>query len=53
MQGRKFCKESDYEKVHLFLMDCYQENKNITCWLPERFDDLLFRIDTLYRDCRV
>ena len=52
MQVRKFCKESDYEKVHHFLMDCYQENKNITCWLPERFDDLVFRIDTLYRDER-
>ena len=24
----------------------------MVCWLPERFDDLLFRIDTLYRDER-
>ena len=24
----------------------------MTCWLPERFDDLVFRLDTLYRDER-
>lgn len=52
MQIRKYCKEFDYEKLHRFLVNCYQENRNITCWLPERFDDLVFRIDTLYRDER-
>lgn len=24
----------------------------MVCWLPERFDDLIFRIDTLYHDER-
>ena len=24
----------------------------MVCWLPERFDDLIFRIDTLYSDER-
>lgn len=22
----------------------------MVCWLPERFDDLIFRIDTLYKE---
>lgn len=52
MRARKFCKESDYDKVHHFLMDCYRENKNITYWPPERFDDLMLRVNTLYRDER-
>lgn len=49
---KKFNKENDYEIVIQFLTDCYEENKNMVCWLPERFDDLIFRIDTLYHDER-
>ena len=52
MTVKKFEKIEDYEKISSFLTDCYRENKNMVCWLPERFDDLLFRIDTLYRDER-
>lgn len=36
---KKFNKENDYERVIQFLTDCYEENKNMVCWLPERFDD--------------
>lgn len=49
---KKFNKKEDYERVIQFLTNCYKENKNMVCWLPERFDDLLFRIDTLYHDER-
>lgn len=47
MKVKKFVFEKDYEKVKKFLSDRYKETKNITCWLPQRFDDLIFRIDTV------
>lgn len=49
---KRFNKENDYERVVQFLTNCYKENQNMLCWLPERFDDLIFRIDTLYHDER-
>lgn len=52
MTVKKFEIKEDYERVSGFLTDCYRHNKNMVCWLPERFDDLLLRIDTLYRDER-
>ena len=52
MKIKKFNKEEDYKRVINFLTDQYKENKNMVCWLPERFDDLIFRIDTLYDDER-
>ena len=47
-----FNKSEDYERVIQFLTNCYKENKNMVCWLPERFDDLVFRLDTLYHEER-
>ena len=52
MNIKKFNKKDDYERVIQFLTNCYKENKNMVCWLPERFDDLIFRIDILYHDER-
>ena len=52
MKIKKFNREEDYERIIKFLTDQYKENKNMVCWLPERFDDLIFRIDTLYHDER-
>ena len=52
MQVKKFNINEYYERVSYFLTDCYKENKNMECWLPERFDDLIFRIDTLYKEER-
>jgi hypothetical protein len=49
MKVKKFNISEDYERVSDFLSECYKENKNMECWLPERFDDLIFRIDTLYK----
>ncbi len=52
MEVKRFNKDQDYLKVINFLSLCYWENKNMTCWLPERVDDLIFKIDTLYREER-
>ena len=52
MKIKKFNFDTDYERVKSFLTECYKENKNMVCWLPQRFDDLVFRVDTLYRDER-
>ncbi len=51
MKIKKY-EKSDYERIIKFLTDQYKINKNMVCWLPERFDDLVFRIDTLYHDER-
>lgn len=52
MRVKKFNREEDYERINKFLTEQYKINKNMVCWLPERFDDLIFRIDTLYHDER-
>ena len=52
MNIKKFEYEKDYSRVLDFLSNCYKSNKNMTCWLPQRFDDLVHRIDILYRDER-
>ena len=49
---KKFNIEEDYSKVIQFLRDNYKENKNMLSWLPQRFDDLIFRIDVLYHNER-
>ena len=49
MEIKSFDFNEDYERVSEFLSDCYKENKNMECWLPERLEDLIFRIDTLYK----
>lgn len=52
MNIKKFNKDQDYDRVISFLTNQYKYNKNMVSWLPERFDDLIFRIDTLYHDER-
>ena len=42
----------DYEKVIKFLRDNYRENKSMVSWLPQRYDDLVYRVDVLYHDER-
>lgn len=49
---KRFNKKDDYERIIQFLTEQYKINKNMVCWLPERFDDLIFRIDILYHDER-
>ena len=52
MEVKRFNFEKDYNEVIKFLRDNYKENKNMVSWLPQRFDDLIYRIDTLYHDER-
>jgi len=52
MKIKKFNKEEDYERIIIFLTEQYKINKNMECWLPQRFDDLIYRLDTLYHDER-
>ena len=52
MKVQRFNKQRDFDRVIDFLTDCYKENKNMECWLPERFDDLINRIDILYKEER-
>lgn len=52
MNVKRFEMDKDYDRVISFLTDCYKENKNIKCWLPARFDDLVYRIDALHKDER-
>lgn len=52
MKIKKFNYNEDYDRVIKFLRDNYKVNNNMVSWLPERFDDLIFRVDTLYRDER-
>lgn len=47
MEIKKY-NEKEFERVKKFLTECYLENNNMTCWLPARFEDLIYRIDTLY-----
>lgn len=49
---KRFNREEDYERIIDFLTEQYKRNKNMVCWLPQRFDDLIFRIDTMYHDER-
>ena len=46
---KQFNFKRDYERCIQFLTDCYQENKNMSCWLPQRFDDFVFRIGNMER----
>jgi len=52
MEIVKFDIKRDYDKIIVFLADQYETNKNMVSWLPARFDDLIFRIDTLHHDER-
>ncbi|MBR4111160.1 MAG: GNAT family N-acetyltransferase [Clostridia bacterium] len=52
MTIKKYEQERDYERIHEFLTEQYNANKNMICWLPQRFDDLVFRIDALHHEER-
>lgn len=49
---KKFNKIEDYDRIIKFLRDNYNENKSMVSWLPQRFDDLIYRIDVLYHEER-
>ena len=48
MKVKRFNRVEDYERIIDFLTEQYKINKNMVCWLPQRFDDLIYRIDVLH-----
>ena len=52
MTIKKYNNKEDYMRIIEFLKEQYEINKSMECWLPARFDDLVYRIDTLYHDDR-
>ncbi len=52
MNIKQYSPKEDYDRIIDFLTEQYKINHNMTCWLPQRFDDLIFRIDTLHHDER-
>ena len=52
MKVKRFNRVEDYERIIDFLTEQYKINKNMVCWLPQRFDDLIYRIDVLHHDER-
>lgn len=47
MQIKKYDRVKDFYKIKNYLSDEYIKNQSLKCWLPERFEDLVFRIDVL------
>ncbi|MBP3704246.1 MAG: hypothetical protein J6I98_01820, partial [Clostridia bacterium] len=45
MEIRRFDMERDLTRLENFLRDQYRANHNMTSWLPQRLNDLIFRID--------
>lgn len=50
MKVKKFDVEKDLKKLEDYLRNQYLINKNMTSWLPERLNDLIFRMDKQYTD---
>ncbi len=48
MRIKKFNMEEDFTRVESYLRNLYLKNKNMKSWLPERFNDLVYRIDPQY-----
>lgn len=45
MEIRKFDMQHDLARLEEFLRDQYRANHNMTSWLPQRLNDLVYRID--------
>lgn len=45
MEIKRFHFPRDLARLEEFLRDQYRDNRNMTSWLPERLNDVLFRID--------
>lgn len=50
MEIKKFNLDQDFKKVEVYLRERYMQNKNMTSWLPQRFNDLIYRIDEQAND---
>ena len=47
---KKFCLETDLQKLEEYLRNQYLEGNTMISWLPERLHDLIYRMDTQYTD---
>ena len=45
MKIKKFNLEEDFNRLEAYLRLQYLKNKNMTSWLPQRFNDLVYRIN--------
>ena len=50
MEIKKFNITDDLQNLEDYLRREYNQNKNMTSWLPERLNDLIFRMDRQYLD---
>ncbi|MBP5654268.1 MAG: GNAT family N-acetyltransferase [Clostridiales bacterium] len=50
MTIRRFDLEEDLLKLEVYLREEYLANRNMTSWLPERLNDLIWRMDVQYTD---
>ena len=50
MEIKKFNLNEDFNRLESYLREEYLKNKNMTSWLPERLNDLIFRMDRQYQD---
>lgn len=50
ISNRVYIHSEDYVKIVQFLREMYVANQDQTCWLPQRWEDLEFRIRTHYLD---
>jgi mycothiol synthase len=50
ISNRPYQHPKDYEKIIAFLREMYLLNRDQTCWLPQRWEDMEYRIRTLHLD---
>ena len=50
MRIKKFDMNTDFNRVEEYLRNRYFENENMTSWLPQRFNDLVYRLDSQHTD---
>ena len=48
MEIRRFEMERDLTRMEEFLRNQYRANRNMASWLPQRLNDVIFRLDTQY-----
>ena len=46
--NRRYNPQNDYNRIIAFLREMYAVNQNQNCWLPQRWEDMEYRIRTLY-----
>jgi hypothetical protein len=50
IRNRPYQHSKDYKGIIAFLREMYLLNRDQTCWLPQRWEDMEYRIRTLYLD---